>query len=290
MQWLKSHGWLYEIEVGNAMREEIPGVDAEEGGQVACDRDGQEEFFHPAEGRPIVAYQPQLPLHMPFFGAGNKSSTLDTLKETSIPTTEPATAMTMQHWPLNTLGYPQPLPSMQLPMQALQAMYSNSSALVSGTYSHDGYDRESENSTGSIPNEELLLNVASISRVARLEAHWFVDVDYEESLFPREYFGQILFTNPTLSGLAETARFHEGQCRVRWRSETIPLARARLRSDYTDLVRRLDILCPTQGIVEWHARDSTYVFQGSNERHRLCLGNRCQSCASLSSIIATIPP
>lgn len=290
MQWLKSHGWLNEIEVGDAMYENSYGVDAEEGGQVAGDRDGQKEFFLPAEGRPMEAYQPQLPLQMPFLGAGNEPPTLDTLHETSIPTARPAPATTMQHWALNTLIYPQTPPSMQLPMQAPQATYRNSNAPLSRTCNHESYDRESENSTGTTPDEEMILNMANISRVARLEGHWFVDVDYEESLFPREYFGQILFANFALSGLAETARFHHGQCRVQWRSETIPLARARLRSDYTDLVRRLDVLCPAQGIVEWHARDSTYVFQGSNERHRLCLGNRCQSCASLGSIVATMPP
>lgn len=172
-------------------------------------------------------------------------------------------------------------------MQTPHTTHSLDPGPVLSSYSNENYDRESTNSSRTIPDEELLLEVASVSRVTRFNGRWFVDVDYEESLFPKEYFAQILYASPALSQLAETAWFDQGECRVHWRSETLPLARARLRSDYTDLVRRLDILCPNQDVVEWHAWDSAYVTEGSREKHRLCLCNGCQSCVS---IFAPIPP
>ena len=158
--------------------------------------------------------------------------------ETRCPTAD--SAMTVQHLPLSTPYHLQASPSMQLPMQTT---YSLSTGPVLASDGSESYDRESEDSTQTTPDKELLLNVAGVNRVARLGSHWFVDVEYEESLLPWEFFGQLLLTNPRLSGLAKAAQFAQGYCRVQWRSDTTSLFEAQLTRFYTDLVLRLGILC-----------------------------------------------
>ena len=193
-------------------------------------------------------------------------------------------ATKMEQW--LSINTPHPLLLTQLPIQTPHTTYGLGAGSVLASNCIEAYDRESEDSTQTTPDEELLLKVVLIHRVARFEGRWFVDVDYEESLLPREFFGQLLFNNSRLSELAKTAQFAHGYCRVQWRSDTIPFSGARLPSYCADLIQRLNILCSTQGVVEWHAGDCAYTLQGSNERHHLCLEDCCQNCANPSAISA----
>lgn len=148
---------------------------------------------------------------------------------------------------------------------------------------------ESGTSTETALDDELLLNLAEISRVARSGGTWFVDLEYEDLQLPRKFFAQVLLSNPRLSRLARTADFTEDGCRVQWRSESMALLEADLPEVYTELVEQLDTLCSEQDGVQWYALDSAYTIEGSNERHHLCLRNRCPRCAILSSAICSTP-
>ncbi|KAK0260715.1 hypothetical protein LTR35_017958 [Friedmanniomyces endolithicus] len=138
---------------------------------------------------------------------------------------------------------------------------------------------ESGTSTETALDDKLVLNVAAVSRVARSGGTWFVDLEYEDLRLPREFFAQVLLSNPRLSRLAYAADFAEDGCRVQWRSESMALLEAELPGVYTELVEQLDALGSKQDGVQWYAHDSAYTIEGSNERHHLCLRDRCQRCA-----------
>ena len=230
----------------------------------------------------VDLHQQQLPVPLSSSIGWNEPSTLDALNGDSLLTADFAT--TMEQWP--SINTPHPLLPTQLPIQTPHTTYSLGAGSVLASDGIEAYDRESEDSTQTTPDEELLLKVVLIHRVERFEGRWFVDVDYEESLLPREFFGQLLLSNSRLSELAKTAQFTHGYCQVQWRSDTIPFSGARLPIYCADLIQRLNILCSTQGVVEWHAGDCAYTLQGSNERHHLCLEDRCQNCANSSAISA----
>lgn len=271
--WLKLHGWVNKIQTEDAMREEVAALDAE----VISSRSDESESIRPVLEMSGDLCGQQHPLHVPSSDGGDQPSKLSALCGESISAVQPATAMTMQHLALNPGYYVQTSP----PMQTRPATYSLCAEPVLSTSSDGACDQDSEDSTQTIPDDQLVLKVENISRLARLEGHWFVDVDYEDSLLPQEFFGQLLLSNNTLSRLAERAQLHQGYWRVQWRSDTIPLARARPRSDYVSLVQLLDILCPTQDVIEWYACDAAYVLPESTESYHLCLGSACQSCVMM---------
>lgn len=278
-EWMRLNGWLDEIEVVISMRTEASITDAERGDEKVSDRDDGKECFQPALAVPMDLYQQQFPLPI-----------LDASREIGMGVVERATAMTTWQWAANPLYSQHSSPSEQASVQMPHAMSSPSAGPLLTSDGNDAYDQKSEVSTPTVADEELLLNVASVSRLARVNGRWFADVDFEESLLPQKFFGQLLFSNNKLSGLAKTAQFTQGYCRVQWLSETMPFFDARLPNYYADLVQQLDILCSAQDGVEWHAHDSAYSFEGSYARHHLCLGGRCQSCAHLSSIVASAYP
>lgn len=272
------------------MRKEVSITDAEsEDGKISDPDDGK-ECFQPALVVPRDLYQQHFSLQMPFMDRCNLLPNLDDSLEIGMHVVEPATAMTTWQWAAHPLYSQNSPPLEQVPLQTPLAMSSRSGGLLSTGDGNDAHDQESEVSTPTIADEELLLNVASVSRLARVNGRWFADVDFEESSLPQRFFGQLLLSNDRLSRRAKTAQFTQGYCRVQWLSETLPFLDARLPSPYADLVQQLDMLCSAPDGVEWHARDSAYSFEGSYARHHLCLGGRCQSCAHLSSITASAYP
>lgn len=290
MEWIKLNGWLDEIEVGNSMRKEVSITGAESEDEKISDPDDGKKCFQPALVVPRDLYQQHFSLQMPFMDRWNLLTILDNSRELGMHVIEPATAITTRQGAVNLLNSQHSPPSQQVPLQTPHAMSSRSGGLSSTGDGNDAHDQESEVSTPTVADEELLLNVASVSRLARVNGRWFADVDFEESLLPHKFFGQLLLSNNRLSGLAKTAQFTQGYCRLQWLSETVPFFEARLPSYYAELVQQLDILCSAQDGVEWHAHDSAYSFEGSYARHHLCLGGRCQSCAHLNSIVASAYP
>ena len=123
--------------------------------------------------------------------------------------------------------------------------------------------------------------------MARINGMWFADVNFQDSILVQQFFGWLLLANMRLCGLVKAAQFAKGLCRVRWRSDTIPVLGSRLPKAYIGLAQRLDILCPAGSGVEWHAVDSTYILQGSNERHHLCWGTQSESCGGPSCVVCT---
>ena len=83
-------------------------------------------------------------------------------------------------------------------------------------------DAPMEDDRETIPDEELVLRPESISCATRCGDTWMFKVKYEDSLLAREFFGQLLLSNPMVSDLAMEAIFDGVICRVRWWPEWIP--------------------------------------------------------------------
>lgn len=283
---MKLNGWLVEIDIKNCVREEGPTVDAEGEDEKGGDRDNGKPCLQLGVPMPMDRCQSLLPRQMPLLDGCIQPPMPDVSRGMEMPLVERTAAMTTQQQPFNSLRSPQCSPSEQGLVHTQPAIFSISAGPLSASDGNNAYDHESEVSTRTVPDEELLLDVASVSRLAHFDGLWFADVGFQESLLPQQYFGQLCLANSRLSGLVTTAQFAQGYCRVQWRSDTMPVFDSRLPSCYADLVQRLNTVCSTQDGVEWHAHDSTYTVPGSNERHHLCLGGRCQSCASLTSSVA----
>lgn len=272
IHWLRSNGWMRQIVVGNAIYEQCPTVQHD-----AMDRMTGKRRNEGTSGRDmsrvfLVEPPQQRPRYLPFSNGDDTPSMLGTSQKNR-PTTQYATAMPMQHWPFGTVhGMQTPTP-----MRTPQVTNNPVAGPVPTGSTNEVIGNDLDDITHFMSEERIVLNVASICRVSRSQGQWLVDVKYEDSFLPRESVGQLLLANVTLSGLAEAAQFYPDHCRVQWRSETVPLTRVSLRSEYTGLVGWLEMMCPEEGAIEWHSGDNAYSIEGSNERYHLCLGVCCQA-------------
>ena len=145
--------------------------------------------------------------------------------------------------------------------------------------SDESNDAPREDDRETIPDEELVLRPESISCATRCGDTWMFKVKYEDSLLAREFFGQLLISNPMVSDLAMEAIFDGVICRVRWWPEWIPIGALALTNPYSDPVRRLNALTSVDEEVRWDAHDCVYTVNGTSEGHHLCLSPCCAECA-----------
>ena len=119
--------------------------------------------------------------------------------------------------------------------------------------SDESNDAPIEDDRETISDEEHVLRLESISYAKRRGDTWMFKVKYEDSLLAREFFGQLLFSNPKVSKLAMEATFNGVICRVRWRPEWIPIWVPVLTNPYRDLVRQFNALTSVDEEVRWDA-------------------------------------
>ncbi|KAK0301971.1 hypothetical protein LTR01_009044 [Friedmanniomyces endolithicus] len=273
----KSDGGWPPVELGDAVCGDIPAVVAEKQSRSIRDTDDRGDRSRPEMGTSTDSQQQQNSLSN---GGWSQSSIPDVSHSNSMPFAK-ATMITQQSpvsmYHPSEAQLPIDVPTVTQDLYA-EAMLPDGGSETASDMSGNCY-AESGTSTETALDDKLLLNVAAVSRVARSGGTWFVNLEYEDLRLPREFFAQVLLSNPRLSRLAYAADFAEDGCRVQWRSESMALLEAELPGVYTELVEQLDALCSKQDGVQWYAHDSAYTIEGSNERHHLCLRDRCQRCA-----------
>lgn len=284
--WLKRYGWLKETRLGHAVGGDNPAMVGEKENRAMSDTDNRRESSSPEMGTSMNSHQQQYPVSV---GSWLQSSISDPSHSIPVPFAEPT--MTTQQRPVNLYlpsetQLPTEVPTVTQNLNVETALPDGGSETASDM-SGNCY-AESGISTDTVLDDDLLLNLAKVGPVARLRGTWFVDFEYQDLQLPKEFFAQVLLSNPRLSRLAYTAHFAEDECQVQWRTESVVLHEAKLPKVYTELVEQLDFLCLKQDGVKWYAHDSAYTIEGSNERYHLCLKDRCKGCAQFSSEIGSV--
>lgn len=118
--------------------------------------DVEQETFQPL--------QQHFPLEMPSFDCSNQLPMSGVSRGIATHIVKSATAMTMQQVPFHTIYSAQSSPSEQMQVQMPHAMFSFSTAPLSTSDGNETYDRESEVSTPTVPDEGLA-NTAICTRV-----------------------------------------------------------------------------------------------------------------------------